>query len=142
MGLDQNIYKFTPSQKAEHEDPTNEDPSRPEQIIYWRKQNHFHRWMQTNLNEGVSTNLEFLWMDGEQIAGLVATCEQVLQDHSLANELLPTGDGFFFGSTDYDEWYFKSLEEAVSALKAALGVEMTSMAAGNPPNYFAYDSWW
>jgi hypothetical protein len=35
---------------------------------------------------------------------------EVLEDHSKASELLPTAIGFFFGSTDYDEWYFKDLE--------------------------------
>lgn len=46
----------------------------------------------------------------------------VLTDESeaLAARLLPTRDGFFFGSTQYNEWYWKSLNEAVRVLKPHL----------------------
>ena len=37
-------------------------------------------------------------------------CDKVLDDNSLAEELLPTRSGFFFGSTDYDEWYFEDIK--------------------------------
>ena len=33
----------------------------------------------------------------------------MLADKSLANELLPTSDGFFFGGTDYDDYYLNGL---------------------------------
>ena len=47
---------------------------------------------------------------------------QVLTDESeaLAARLLPTRAGFFFGSTQYNEWYWKSLNEAVRVLKPHL----------------------
>lgn len=32
-------------------------------------------------------------------------------------ELLPSQSGFFFGSTDYDDWYIEDLKETVKALK-------------------------
>jgi len=37
----------------------------------------------------------------------------VLADHTKAEELLPTGGGFFFGSTEYDEWYFHGVKKTV-----------------------------
>jgi len=45
----------------------------------------------------------------EQLEELRDTCRKVLADNSLADELLPTSDGFFFGSTDYGEWYIAGL---------------------------------
>ncbi len=45
-------------------------------------------------------------------------CKQVLEDRSKADELLPTRDGFFFGSTEYDEDYFEDLEETVAKIEA------------------------
>lgn len=33
-----------------------------------------------------------------------------IEDPSVAEELLPTTEGFFFGSTDYDEWYYQDIE--------------------------------
>lgn len=41
---------------------------------------------------------------------LLSKCEEVLQDHSKGPELLPTMSGFFFGSTDYDEYYYNDVE--------------------------------
>jgi hypothetical protein len=45
---------------------------------------------------------------------------QVLADHTVAQRLLPTQSGFFFGGTDYDEWYYKSLTEALEKLEPVL----------------------
>jgi hypothetical protein len=30
---------------------------------------------------------------------------------NLLGNILPTTSGFFFGSTEYDEWYFKDVED-------------------------------
>ncbi len=34
---------------------------------------------------------------------------QRLEDATIASEYLPTESGFFFGSTDYDQWYWEDL---------------------------------
>lgn len=44
----------------------------------------------------------------------------VLEDSSVAEELLPTQDGFFFGGTNYDQWYWADLEYTQKALTDAL----------------------
>ena len=41
---------------------------------------------------------------------------KALKDSTLAEELLPTTEGFFFGGTDYDEWYWMNLLETRDAL--------------------------
>jgi hypothetical protein len=38
----------------------------------------------------------------------------------LADELLPSADGFFFGSTNYDEWYFKDLTNTIEIIETLL----------------------
>lgn len=45
---------------------------------------------------------------------------KVMINPGLAEELLPTGGGFFFGSTDYDEYYMSDIEETIVMLTAAL----------------------
>ena len=62
-------------------------------------------------------------MSREKLAELMNVCEQVLGDHSLADDLLPTASGFFFGNTAYDEWYFESLEYSISIIKNALSLD-------------------
>lgn len=56
----------------------------------------------------------------EQLEKLKADCVAVLADHSLAPTLLPTSDGFFFGSTEYNEFYFEDLEETIKIIDKAL----------------------
>lgn len=51
------------------------------------------------------------------VTALVDYCERVLKDHSLADVLLPTETGFFFGGTDYDEWYFKDVKQVYDTFK-------------------------
>lgn len=49
-----------------------------------------------------NTNFE----NGEQVAELVALCK----------DTLPTQDGFFFGSTDYNGFYFDDIKEVHKAM--------------------------
>lgn len=50
------------------------------------------------------------WVNKEMINQFLQDIDKVLADHSLAKELIPTQSGFFFGSTDYDDYYFEKLE--------------------------------
>lgn len=84
-------------------------------VAYWRKANAIHRYFVENCADGVD-NCQPVYVDGSQIEELVNLCKEVLADHSKASELLPTQEGFFFGSTEYDEWYFKDLEKTVKML--------------------------
>ncbi len=43
-------------------------------------------------------------------------CKSVLSNHSLAEELLPCESGFFFGSTEYDKYYYNDLEYTVELI--------------------------
>lgn len=44
----------------------------------------------------------------------------VLKDTSLAEELLPTQSGFFFGSTAYDQYYIEDLKDTVEQINKIL----------------------
>lgn len=47
---------------------------------------------------------------------------KVMKDATLARELLPTASGFFFGSTDYNQWYWEDLKETVKQIDRALAL--------------------
>jgi hypothetical protein len=51
---------------------------------------------------------------------LLDVCKKVEADHSLADTLLPSASGFFFGGTDYDEWYYNDIENTIKILESAL----------------------
>lgn len=44
----------------------------------------------------------------------------VIQDPSKANEIMPTMGGFFYGSTEYDEWYWRCLAETAKKIDRIL----------------------
>lgn len=56
----------------------------------------------------------------EQVTELRNRCQEVLSDHSKAEELLPTISGFFFGSTDYNEYYFEDVEQVLKYCEETL----------------------
>lgn len=45
---------------------------------------------------------------------------RVIVDPTVAMELLPTQDGFFFGGTDYDEWYLNDIENTIEIVQKVL----------------------
>ena len=45
---------------------------------------------------------------------------QYIEDSGVAEELLPTTGGFFFGSTDYDEYYLDDIKHTVDVVKKVL----------------------
>lgn len=45
---------------------------------------------------------------------------QVIKDTFVAHELLPTCEGFFFGGTDYDEYYLQYVNNTIKILEEEL----------------------
>jgi hypothetical protein len=89
------------------------------QAMYWRKVNAIHGWFVRNVQDG-EDDCGSYEVSREQLAELRTACERVLSDHSLAEELLPPTEGFFFGAYELDEWFFVSLEETKKALDKIL----------------------
>lgn len=90
-------------------------------VGYWRKANHIHQWFVDTCQDGVDDCRE-TWVGRERLEQLREVCMQVLADHSKADELLPTTSGFFFGSTEYDEWYFNDVRDTVDIIDNALAM--------------------
>lgn len=86
-----------------------------EQVAYWRKANHIHNWFVNNCQGGVD-NCQEAYVEHDKIDEIVSLCKRVLVNHKLAHELLPTTSGFFFGGTEYDEYYFQSLQDTIDML--------------------------
>lgn len=77
-------------------------------VAQWRKQNAIHNWFVQEC-QGGEDECQTVFVGREQLEVLRDTCRKVLADPTLADELLPTSNGFFFGSTDYSEWYIEGL---------------------------------
>jgi len=123
-----------------------------ETVAQWRKANHIHAWFVNNVQDGEDNCREY-YVDRDQLKELVQTCKdvkeslekspkkkvqvesgwkngkkmydevEVFEDTSVAEELLPTQPGFFFGGTEYDEWYIKDLDNTIEMLEPLLEEE-------------------
>jgi hypothetical protein len=89
-------------------------------VGYWRKANHIHNWFVENVQKGVD-DCGMYQVHPEMLVDLMEKCVKVTADHSLAPELLPTTPGFFFGSTDYDEYYFRDVDHTLDVLGKVFG---------------------
>lgn len=98
-------------------------PGRIKEIVaeaaYWRKANAIHKWFVDNVQNGEDECREH-FVSREQLQQLLILVLQVLSNRGLATELLPTSAGFFFGPTEYDDWYWQGLENTRDQLTAAL----------------------
>ena len=99
MGLDMWLYE-----KQVHE------------VAYWRKANAIHGWIINHVNAvDDCTPIE---LRKEDIIKLRDICVDVLtvKTSDYAQEILPPTGGFFFGSTEVNEYYWADLEDTVVQL--------------------------
>ena len=99
MGLDMYLFRRTKDRSGEGEE-----------VTYWRKANQIRQWFVSNCGYKEDADCVAFPLTREQLIKLRDDCAAVLNGDVLAEEVLPTSDGFFFGNTEYDEWYFKDLE--------------------------------
>lgn len=89
------------------------------EAVYWRKANAIHKWFVDNVQDG-EDDCGYYDVSTEDLQTLRDLCQRVLDFKHLANELLPVQSGFFFGGTDYDEWYFAELERTAKEITVLL----------------------
>ena len=88
-------------------------------VAYWRKANAIHQWFVDNCQDGTD-DCRPAYVSREQLEELLNLAKQVKADPSLASELLPTSSGFFFGSTEYDEYYMQDIDNTIEQLEQVL----------------------
>ena len=115
------------------------------EVAYWRKANAIHNWFCKHCE---CLESEVLYkVTREDLLRLIGTICRVLnasevdpetnliKDSSMAQELLPTCNGFFYGSTEYDNWYLDKLEDSIVELGKALS------SLEDNQTLFYYASW-
>lgn len=120
------------------------------ELGYWRKANAIHRWFVDNIQDGIDDCKEYYvnrerleellvlckevldkvkLVDGKVANGYrfengkkipILEDGKLIENQEIAEDLLPTQGGFFFGSTDYDEYYFEDIKGTVNMLEKAL----------------------
>lgn len=162
MGLDQYLYKITyvggnykhnniggnlllTQNNKPFDFKTNRIVDVKELLMQWRKANAIHKWFVQNVQDGNDDYREYLVPD-EKLQELKEKCKEALiyknaDDKEPLDSILPTTEGFFFGSTEYDAYYFDKLEETIKAIDIALE-EMKKDKEKGIISYIYYDSSW
>lgn len=93
-----------------------------ERVHSWRKANQIHNWFVENVQGGVDECHTYV-VSRSQFESLLEDCQYVAEhnfDPEIAQEVLPTVSGFFFGSTDYDDVYQEDVEETINVINNIL----------------------
>lgn len=86
-------------------------------VGYWRKANQIHNWFVQNC-QGGNDNCDEYFVSRESLSILRQLCTEALETGTTS--LLPTQGGFFFGSTNYDEYYKNDLKSTIKQLDNVL----------------------
>ena len=105
------------------------------EAIYWRKANHIHKWFVDNCQNGQDDCKDYP-ISIEQLKILRDLSQSVLDNHKNASSILPTQSGFFFGGTEYDEYYYKDLEHTVKEIDNILIIPEEHQG-----DFYYYSSW-
>ena len=108
-----------------------------EEIGYWRKAYAIHNWFVNNCQDGVD-DCRDAYVSKENLETLLELCKQVKKNKKHPEEamlLLPTKSGFFFGNTDYEDWYFEDIDTTIAILEKALAEDMSNA------EYSYHSSW-
>lgn len=185
MGLDMYLYKRTYVKNWDHNGPEGKhtitvkkggkklkhiQPKRisaiVEEVGYWRKANHIHKWFVKEV-QGGKDECQLSHVDEGKLRQLREICQTIVDyfdkskigverikatfgddydetkydiDEKVLSELLPTASGFFFGGTAYDYWYYQNCKDTIEIIDDAFkGVEGDEIGWTTS---FQYESSW
>lgn len=131
MGLDMHLYRFSKGElaKAKKLDDKWEDDAFEwfdrSEVAYWRKANCIHHFFIKATHHTGEDNCVYIRIPKSVIVELKTRIMEIFNSSeevrdTIAKELLPTCSGFFFGSTEYDEWYYSDLKETLDIVEEIL----------------------
>ena len=129
-----------------------------EEVGYWRKANAIHNFFVNAVQNGVDDQEAYL-VPRDVFEMLLEKCDKLLElakaegydpegdntvdfqasDHlaKVCQDTLPTQGGFFFGSTDYDGWYFNDLTYTSKLIR-----RLFDKWPEDEPSEYYYSCWW
>tara|TARA_R110000824_G_scaffold186380_5_gene367673 strand:+ start:528 stop:1043 length:516 start_codon:yes stop_codon:yes gene_type:complete len=130
-----------------------------EEVGYWRKFNALHNWFVTMCQDG-NDDCGTHYVSRENLEDLHEALQLIVRNNPKVDgkypivkkemsanpkNMLPTKEGFFFGSTDYDDNYFDDVENAFTVITNLLSESQPTKPHGTiGPVYqhFYYRSSW
>lgn len=131
MGLDMYLYQRKRNGGKEAE---------LTEVMYWRKENAIHRWFLDKTDTEADFNCGEIDVDRELLEQFVEEGKKVLAvrylNHTTAEQFMPTRSGFFFGSTEYDEYYYGAIKRTVEKFEELI------KDFDFEENELIYSCWW
>ena len=95
-----------------------------ELVCYWRKFNALHNWFVEKCQDGVDDCKEY-YVSRLLLEELLNGLKEIHESNRIdvAKEKLPTQKGFFFGGTEYDEYYYGDVKETIEMFESLLKEE-------------------
>jgi len=87
--------------------------------MYWRKANAIHGWFVENC-QGGKDECQETYVDRAKLVELRDLCKAVVEHPDVNITGLEPTEGFFFGSTEKDDWYLQDLKNTVEGITNAL----------------------
>jgi hypothetical protein len=95
-------------------------------VGYWRKANAIHNWFVQNVQNG-EDECRPHYVPREKLVQLRDDCklEMLVKTMALADHagVVEPTSGFFFGSDERDEWYYRSLEHTIKVVNDCLAMD-------------------
>lgn len=104
-------------------------------VAYWRKANAIHGWF-VNLSGGID-ECQPIYVSLDKLIELRELANSVVLTPAMAGDILPPQEGFFFGSSDIDEWYISDMKNTVEMLDKII----SSVYPDEYPTFFYQASW-
>lgn len=110
-----------------------------EMVATWRKANAIHKWFVDNVQDGEDNCKEY-YVTKEDLQKLYLLVKEANQ--TKKGTALPPQAGFFFGSTERDEWYWKDMEYTEKKLEELLKeIEKDKTNKNDIIDYYYQSSW-
>jgi hypothetical protein len=109
------------------------------EVLYWRKANAIHNWFVKNVQDGVDDCKKY-YVPMEKLIELRDTLKEILENKDKVEELLPHMQGFFFGSYNYDEYYFEEITRTEMELTKLID-DLCKVNLGDGYSFYYQSSW-
>lgn len=102
-----------------------------EDIGYWRKANQIHNFFVQECQNGID-ECQLSIITKDKLEDLLDRCKRamklkkiylndgIIKDGQGLETFLPTSSGFFFGGTEFNEWYFEDIAETKKLITKVL----------------------
>lgn len=110
------------------------------EVYYWRKSNAIHAWFVRECQDG-KDECQYTDVEPSKIEELANICSELslAKVPALAMQKLPPTSGFFFGSTDIDDYFWQDIEQTAVELNKL--VAWSKSPAGEGWSFEYHSSW-